>query len=86
MFHPPPQALEAAIGGRENNDLCFRSEYAFQVIAGICCNLVKLDNNVPKIPQENNDLCFRSEYAFQVIAEICRNLVNLVNNVPDIPP
>ena len=43
-----PQPLEAAIGGQENIDLCFRSEYDFQLIAETYRELVKLVHNVPK--------------------------------------
>ena len=48
MFQPPSQSQEAAIGGQENNDLCFRSEYDFQLIAETYRELVKLIHNVPK--------------------------------------
>ena len=42
------QFLQAAIGGQENIDLCFRSEYDFQLTAETYRKLVKLVHNVPK--------------------------------------
>jgi len=51
MFQPPSQSQEAAIGGQENIDLCFRSEYDFQLIAETYRELVKLVSNVPKFSE-----------------------------------